>query len=153
MALDPTAREANVRDSLKRYLVTNLKALGIPYVFDRDLTPPRLQGEATERWVSIVIDLRERDTLSIVYLDIFCCTRKDNEGFRLAQLTDSIMGLLTDTEGPRRIPFYKSHPTAAWEKIGGLVVQRIEEYGINPPLPDGTKVRQLSALIRFASRI
>ena len=155
MALDPTALEANVRDSLKRYFVENIATTeGIPITFDRGLAPPTSQGIEADKWVAVMIGLLERDTLSYLLVDVFCCTRQDNEGFALARICDTVMGYLTDPDiPPKRIPFYQSYPDKDWELIGALCVTGIKETTVSPPLADDTKSRQLSMVIRFASRI
>lgn len=155
MVLDPTALEANIRDSLKRYFVENIVTTeDIPITFDRGLAPPTSQGVSADKWVAIMLGLLERDTLSYLALDIFCCTRQDNEGFALARTCDTVMGYLTDLETPpKRIPFYQSYPDKDWELIGAILVTRITETTVSPPLADDTKARQLSAILRFASKI
>jgi len=159
MALDPTAREANIRDSLKRYFLENLQIVeGIPITFDRGLAAPTVQGVAADQWVSIMIGPLERDTLSSLFVDLFCCSRQDNEGFALARLCDTVMGYLIadDNAGevpPKRIPFYQSYSDKDWEVIGALAVTRIQETTVSPPLADDTKARQLSTMIRFASKV
>ena len=159
MVLDPTAREANIRDSLKRYFVEKLQtAEGIPITFDRGLTAPTIQGTAAEYWVSIMIGPLQRDTLSSLFIDLFCCSRQDNEGFALARLCDTVMGYLNadDTANevpPKRIPFYQSYPDKDWDLIGALLVVEIKETTVSPPLADDTKARQLSTTIRFASKV
>lgn len=159
MALDRTALESNVRDSLKRYFVEKLQeAEGIPITFDRGLAAPSVQGVSAERWVSIMIGPLERDTMSSLFVDFFCCSRQDNEGFALARMCDTVMGYLIADEvqnetPPKRIPFYQSYPDKDWELIGAILVTRIAEATVSPPLADDTKARQLSTTMRFASKV
>ncbi len=158
MTLDPTARLANVKDSLKKYFVDSLyTGEEIPLTFDKGLsTPPTLQGTAVNQWVSINFGLLDMETLSTLLLNIFCCTRGDAEGFRLAQLRDKVMGYLTDTDqsdGMRRIAFYRSRASGAWTLLaGGFMVQDVTESG-ELEAPDETKYRILTAKLRFASKI
>ena len=158
MALDPTARLANVKDSLKKYFVDSLyTGEEIPLTFDKGLaTPPTLQGTAVDRWVSINFGLLDMEALSTLLLNIFCCTRGDAEGFRLAQLRDTVMGYLTDTDqsdSMKRIPFYRSRASGAWTLLaGGFMVQDVTESG-ELEAPDETKYRILTAKFRFASKI
>ena len=159
MVLDPSAREANVRDSLKRYFLEKLEvAENIPITFDRGLSAPTVQGVSADHWVSIVIGPLERDTLSALFVDLFCCSRQDNEGFALARMCDTVMGtLIADDDAgeipPKRIPFYQSYPDKDWDLIGALLVVEIKETTVSPPLADDTKARQLSTTIRFASKV
>lgn len=157
MALDPTARLANVKDSLKKYFVDSLHTgEGIALTFDKSLSTPKLQGISVNQWVSINFGLVEMETLSTLLLNIYCCTRSDAEGFRLCQLRDKVMGYLTDTEqsdGMQRIPFYRSRASGNWTLLaGGFVVQEVTESG-ELEAPDETKYRILTVKLRFASKI
>jgi hypothetical protein len=156
MALDPTAREANVRDSLKKFFVDNLHPT-YELTFDKGLTVPRVQGSPSEidRWVSINFGGMERSDLSEHWLKIFCCTRKDNEGFKLAQLSDAVMGHLSDTtmtDGMKRIPLYRSYSDRAWELIGAMQVQEVTESQ-QYEASDETKFKFLNVRLRWSSKI
>lgn len=156
MALDPTAREANFRDSIKKYFVDNLKTTeGIALMFDTAIATPDLYRHTTGKWVIINFMDMHRDDMSMAFIDVICCTRKDNEGFKLAQLTDTVMGYLTgSTNGDStcRITFYRSYANQAWESIGGIVVQDIQETS-QMEAEDGTKYKILNCLLRFASKV
>lgn len=155
MTLDATAREANLRDSIKKYLVDNLTTVeGVPIIFDSSLSTPDVRGRGVDRWYKVEFGPMSRDVLSDTTLRISCCTREDNEGFKLAQLADKMMGYLTDSDGDgtRRIAFYQSSPTSAWTKIGGIVVHSIDEVG-EAFGPDKTKFKILLVRLRFASKI
>jgi hypothetical protein len=159
MALDPTSREANIRDSVKKFLVDSLYTTeGINLFFDIGLATPRLQGQPIEadRWVVINFGSLEIGVMSEFQIDVVCCTRKDNEGFRLAQLRDTVFGYLTDNtqiDGVRRIVFYTSyeHPTP-WVVIGGIMIMEIIESR-QMPAEDGTKYKILTCNLRFASKV
>ncbi len=118
MALDPTARESNIIDSLKRFFVDNLyTAEGIEVTFDVSLSVPTLQGTEVDRWYAIGWGSLALETLSSFPVNIFCCTRRDTEGFKLAQLRDTAYGYLIDvdqTDGMKRITFYRSRAAGAW---------------------------------------
>ena len=156
MALDPTAREANFRDSIKKYFVENIKRTeGIALSFDTTLKAPKLSNKNLTRWVVLGFRDLHREHLSTAIMDIYCCTRQDNEGFRLAQLTDVVVGYLTDAtgDGIKRITFYRSYePPTAWVNIGGIVVQDIIESG-QLLSDDNTKYKILTVTLRFASKI
>lgn len=157
MALDPTAREANIRDSLKKYLVDNIYTTeGIQVSFDKVLSTPNIQGSTVNRWIGVRFGPIVMDSLSSLTLDIFLCTRKDPEYFRLAQLRDTVMGYLVDTtqtDGMARIPLYRSYANKAWELLsGGFVIQEIIE-GPQYELDDLTKVKQLTCMLRWGAKI
>jgi len=153
MSLDATAREANIWDSVKKYFVDNMTAH--PVTFDKSLVAPNLQGRTVDKWYSIVMGSCEIGKMSEILLDIFVCTRQDNEWFKLAQLKDSMFELLTDdtkTDGTRRIPFYQSSPTVAWTLLGAILVTEIVE---SPRLEaaDDTKYKILHCRLRTASKV
>jgi len=156
MSLDPTAREANVRDSIKKFFVDNIRTIeGIYVSFDRYLSAPKIQGKDTNRWVSVHIGPLEREFHSTVELDVYCCTRIDSEGFRLAQLCDNVMGYLTDStmsDGMKRITFYQSRPSGAWTELGAFKVIEINE---SPQLDatDQTKYKVLTVTLSWGATI
>ena len=155
MALDPTAREANIRDSLVKFFVDNLKTTeGIDLLFDVEFSTPDLIEKTINRWVVINLDVIDLH-LGSISVRITCCTRKDPEGFRLSQLKDTVMGYLSDTEMTdtmKRIPFYRSSLTEAWVLLGAFVVQRVEETG-QLRGPDGTKFKELLCQLRWGTKI
>jgi len=156
MALDASARLANIIDSLKKYFVDSLETTeGKEVVFDKSLSDPDLKDKSTDRWVVINFGAIDMGTLSEIYLDIFICSRKDPEGFKNAQLRDVVMGYLSDTtqtDGMARISLYQSSATVAWTLIGAFVVQEVTE-GQSFDAEDQTKFRQLTARLRWASKI
>jgi len=156
MSLDPTARRANFKDSLKKFFVEQLETgKGVELMFDKSLSTPDLISKTVNRWVNIDIGDIDRSYMSEIHIDIYCCTRKDPEGFRLAQLTDTVMELLTDattTDGMKRIPFYRSHPTDAWTLLGAFLVSEIIESRELESV-DETKYIIMSCLLRTASKI
>lgn len=156
MALNATAREANIRDSVKKFFVDNITTVeGVPVTFDRSLASPDLQGKLATRWVSIRFGEMEIGTMSKIVIEIYVCTRQDNEGFKLAQLKDKVLGYLCSelaTDGFGRIPFYQSHATNAWTLLGGIVVTQVLESG-ELSADDDTKYKLLTCFCRTASII
>jgi len=159
MALDATARKANIMDSIKKYFVDSIQTeSGIDITFDKRLsTPPITQGHAVTRWVTCKIGPIVSDNLSTVFVKLYCCTRSDSEGFRLAQLRDTVVGYLTDTtqtDTMRRIVFYRSMPPGggAWTAIGSFV---IDEWTESEDLeaPDSTKYITITCRLRFGSKV
>lgn len=157
MSLHATAREANITDSVKKYFIDNLETIeGLVITFDKALSKPKLHGKFDDRWISIAMGSIIIDTLSTAHFDIYCCTRKDNEGFKLAQLRDTVEGYLTNDgssgDGKTIIPFYQSHPINDWILLGGMVVVDVISSG-RLEAPDETKYRILSVRLRFASKV
>lgn len=157
MALDPTARLANVKDSIKKYFVDNISRIsGKKLTFDKALSVPRIQGNVpANEWVSVRIEELYRDTLSDQMISIYCCTRQDPEGYRLAQLTDTVMGYLSDTtmtDGMARIPFYRSYPSQSWDLLGSMLVHTVYESA-DMEAEDETKFRIITVRLKFASKV
>ena len=156
MSLDPTARLANVKDSLKKYFVDSIyTAESIQLTFDKGLSTPNIQGTAVNRWVSINFGTVDMDHMGTLILNIYCCTRQDSEGFKLAQLRDTVMNYLSDTtqtDGMKRITLYRSRASGSWTELGGLVVQDVIESG-QLEAPDETKYRILTATLRWSAKI
>jgi hypothetical protein len=154
MALDITAREANVRDSVKKYFRDNIYTTeGYPITFDKTLTTPKVQGVEVDKWVSIIFGDIELQTLSSFSIEIFCCTKQDSEGFKLAQLRDKVMGYLIDTSRTdcwARIPLYRSSASEAWTVIGYMIPQEIIETTY-PDAGDNTKLKSINVRLRWAA--
>ena len=156
MTLDPTAREANVRDSIKKFFIDNLnRTEGIPIIFDRFLESPKLQGKEVDRWIGVDLGDLDIDTVSEQDLDVYVCTRKDPENFRLSQLRDTVMDYLTPSSDDvcfKTIPFYRSHPTNAWTLIGGFVITKINQTR-DMVAEDQTKFKIIYVQMKYASKL
>ena len=156
MALDRTAREANVRDSVKKYFVDNIyTGEGIQVTFDKGLSTPKLQGTPVLEWISVHFMSMDMSELSTLILDVYCCTRQDSEGFRLAQLRDKVMGYLSDTtksDSMARIDFYRSRADGNWTLLGAMVVQDVIESN-SMVAQDETKYKILTCRLRWSSKI
>ena len=156
MVLADSAKESNVRDSIKRYFVETLyKTDGVPLTFDKYIATPNVQGEAVDRWVSINFGDMFLSEMSTHIIELYCCTRKDGEGFKLAQLRDKAYARLTDntmTDGMAGIPFYRSRATGPWTVIGSILVQEIMESR-QFEAEDGTKFKILTTKLRFSSKV
>lgn len=157
MALDPSSREANVRDSIKKYFVDNLyKTESIELTFDIGLDTPHIQdpNSPIDKWVSVNFGEFNFDNLSEYNLQVFCCSRNDPEGFKLAQLRDKVMGYLTDgtkTDGLARISFYRSYASQAWELLGALLVF-VEQESKQMIGPDGTKYKLIPVTLKWGAK-
>lgn len=152
MAIEPTVSAVNVEGSLKRYFVDELETgLGHNLTFDISLLDPDLQDATITSWFVINFGSSVKEGFSNQVVEIYCCTRKDPEGYKLSELTDDVYEKLIDTskvDGKRRITFYS---VMDWTAIGSLVVERINDSGkINAP--DGTKYRMLTCQIIWVAR-
>lgn len=158
MALDPTARRSNIKDSIKKWMIDNIATTsGIPVTFDKALNSPNIQGKTVKKWVSVQLGDMRMDVLSDILIQVYCCTREDNEGFILAQLCDTVVGYFSvdptaTYDGMKRIPFYQSHPIDPWTEIGGIVVTDILESA-ELEAPDETKFKVLTIQLRVPSKV
>lgn len=157
MVLDASARKSNCKDSVKKFFVDNIYTTeGKEVVFDKSLSTPDLKDKTVDRWVVVNFGPMDMTSLAELYLNIFICTRKDSEGFKNAQLRDTVMGYLTDntqTDGMARIPLYQSRSSGSWTLLaGGFVVQEITE-GEEFDIDDQTKGLQLTVRLRWGCKI
>jgi hypothetical protein len=156
MSLDPTAREANVRDSLKKFFIDNLFTTEkIQVLFDEFIPAPKIQGHSVNRWIGIQFGSMNLDTLSTLNIEVYCCTRQDPENFRLSQLRDTVMDHLTpssDESTYKVIPFYRSKADGNWTLIGGLMVTNITQ-GMDMNGPDQTKVKILFIELKYVAKL
>ncbi len=104
--LDPTAKRANFVFSMKKFLIENLYDVKhIQLVFDSFLTP----DDTITRWLFIMFNPIDRDTVSNFSMDVFCVSREDFESDDLNDLTDTVIGSFVDStqlDGRKRIPVY-----------------------------------------------
>lgn len=157
MALDATARESNVRDSIKKYFVDNLaRGEGIQFMFDRTLRSPYTVGQRElTKWVSVIFGNMDLEQLAEIDLDLILCTRQDPEGYQLAHLRDKVMGYLIDTtmtDGMARIPFYQSY-TTPWVLLGALVVQSVGPESAQVIDEDETKWKIIPVRLRWGAKV
>jgi hypothetical protein len=151
--LNPLSKEANVKNSLKKYFVD---ALGTAVTFDVSLASPdlRKQGaEAIKQWYNINFGEFGRKELAEYLFEVYCLSRQDPEGVELAKITDTIFGLLVDssqTDGMKRIPLYDTGE-APWALLSSMVVQDIWDTPLIEPLEDETKIKILSVRLRWGA--
>jgi hypothetical protein len=156
MSLDASARESNLRDSIKKFFVDNIQTTeGVAVTFDKALNAPLITGKEVDKWVSITFGPITLDTMSDVIFEIYCCTRRDNEGYKLSQLRDKVMGYLIDydmADGKKRIDFYQSSYSGAWTLLGKLLVWEILPSG-DMLAADETKFKVLTVILKVAMKI
>ena len=155
MALDPTARESNVLDSIKKYFYDNLKTTeNLKIFFNRIFAAPvNITDVKEDKFVSIGLHNIDLGNLASAVLKIHLFAKKDYEGFKLTQLRDTVMGYLIDestTDGLGRIDLYKSDPIVPWTLLGGMTVQVVFESE-HETLSDGTKLKYIIANLKWGS--
>ena len=150
-----TGRESYVRDSIKKYFVDALKTVeGIEVSFDKTLTNPKVQGIEIDRWYSINIGELRLGTVAEIDVSIFCCTKKDSEGVKLAKLRDIVLGYLVDlnqTDCTARIPLYMSSATEEWLCVGTMLVF-IQSESPQMEGADKTKFKVIVLTLKWGSR-
>ena len=151
--LNPLSKETNVRASLKKYFVD---AFGSLVTFDTSLASPdlRVQGsQAVKQWYNIDFGEFGRQALAEYLLDIYCMSRQDMEGVKLAEMVDNMMDKLLDstkTDGMRRIPLYDVSITP-WRLLGSMVVQDIWDAPSLGVIEDESKIKVLSVRLRWGA--
>ena len=155
MAIDPTARETNIRDSITKFLIDNLDAADLKIFFDTMYVDyPEKVATELKKWY--VVDFRSLDIgpLAECSFNIFMFARADREGFKVSQMRDNFVDLLIDdtmTDGMARIDLYASHPTNPWTLLGGMV-PFIDFESAHDVLADGTKFKWLTITLRWGSK-
>ena len=155
MSLHPLSKESNVKASIKKYLVDNL---GSSVTFDTSLAAPdlRKQGiDSVKQWYNVDFGELGRDSLALYYFEVYCLSRQDPEGVKLAEIADTLMGLLVDNtkqDGMRRIPFYDISKTP-WEDIGAMTVQDVWDAPSADMTEDETKIKIFSVRLRWGAKI
>ena len=159
MSLSPLAREANYKDSIKKYFVDNIyRAENIPVTFDKMINFPeifqesfRISDERVDRWISVVSgSIIENSPMITAYPAIYVCSRRDMEGYKLAQLRDTIRGLL---ETSMVIPFYRSYPAPVeWDL---LTYMQVFHLGESEQLTtrEETKFKRISISLKWTATI
>lgn len=157
MALDATARETNFRDSVKEYFYTYFKnTLGYPLFFRQGFTTVNIRESMTiEKWIVVTFGDFLLDIMTEALVEIRPCTRNDPSFFKLAQMSDNIVGYLTPSSGDgiTRIPFYQSTAVRDdWVSIGGILVHDIH-ISSDLVAEDGTNFKVITVRMRFASKL
>lgn len=155
MALDATASEANVVNSVKKFFTDTLVTIEkLQVSFDKSLEAPLLNGVAVTDWVSVQFGQFIGDKLALQIIQIFCCTRQDNEGYRLTQLRDKVVAYLRDetkTDASGRIDLYRTN-VSPWVKVGGMLILTDPESG-RIEGPDQTKFKVIPIRLRWGMKI
>jgi hypothetical protein len=156
--MNALANESNVQSSLKKYFVDTF---GTNVTFDVSLAAPdiRKQGAgAITQWYNVSFGQFGRQVLSDYAFEVFCLSRQDAEGIKLATMSDALMSILVDSsksDGARRIPLYDASKTP-WELIGAMMVQEISDdapYTIAGLNEDETKMKIFLVRLRWGTVI
>ena len=148
--LDTTAQKSNFYYSIKKYIIDNLFTIeGIPIIFDRFLPP----ANTVSKWIFVIQNTLDRDTVSEYKFDIYCVTRQDFEGDLLTQLVDKVVGYFlydsTKLDTLIRVPFYSATTGNA---VGSMVITDVKESD-PADAPDQSKFLILSITAKMASKI
>jgi len=159
MPLNPLEREANYKDSLKKFFVDNLyRTENIAVTFDKLINFPEVFQESfkvlddrIDRWVSIISgQIYEKTPIISAYPEFYVCSRRDMEGYKLAQVRDTLMGLIKETMA---IPFYRSYPAPIqWELLTQMQVYHLGESQ-QLTAKDETKFKRISLSLKWAATI
>ena len=153
--MNPLSMETNVKSSLKKYFID---ALADAVTFDTSLASPdvRSQGPSVvKQWYNVDFGPFGRQDLAEYMFDIYCLSRQDMEGVKLAEITDDMMALLLDPsvgDGIRRIPLYDVTQTP-WVLVTNMMVQDIWDTPNIEITEDETKVKVLSVRLRWGAKI
>lgn len=122
MALDPTISEVDFKRSVMKYLIDGLS--GISLFFKPLNSAPRDDTDAElSQWVVVLLGERRIDAVSSCYITFDIYSRKDDEGFEISRIVDSIVEIFIDedaTNGLKFIPLYNTSGTP-WVEIGGIL--------------------------------
>jgi len=153
--MNPLSMETNVKSSLKKYFID---ALADAVTFDTSLASPdvRSQGPSVvKQWYNVDFGPFGRQDLAEYMFDIYCLSRQDMEGVKLAEITDDMMALLLNPsvgDGIRRIPLYDVTQTP-WVLVTNMMVQDIWDTPNIEITEDETKVKVLSVRLRWGAKI
>ena len=162
MTLHATAKVINYEMSIRKFLVDNLQTIeGIELLWDITVPDPDLLNQmlSFSKWVAINLGDMDRGEFSRAFFEMYLTTRNDPDGLILTELSDTVMGYLSDTDVPhgmKRIQFYETtinpNNAALWTSIGGILVQDVTESG-RIDYGDGLKYKILTVVTRFASKV
>jgi hypothetical protein len=158
VAIDQTAREANIRDSIKKHCIDNLYTIEkIQLTFDKKLTTPDLTDKSIDKWISINFGRMIPLNISSMDLSVYLCTRKDAEGMKLAKLNDTFLDYFTDnttSDGIKRIKMYRMPPGVSPIEVTEttILVMGIES-GSQMEAADGTNYRLLTVNLKWVAKI
>lgn len=152
MAIDSTAKKANVRLSLKKYFIDTFQTQhSKKLLFDDLFSLPQIPS--LSEWLIVQFGAMHRGGLSDFIVEVLCATRRDPDGDKLSDLSDLAFNLLSDNsqiDGKRRITLYETS-VVPWTEIGALLVQDvIDSKEMNGE--DGTKYQVLTCKIRWVSK-
>lgn len=150
MALDESAKIANIKWSFKKYMIDNIfRVESIRVSFDMDLTPPEKQGVPYEEWVSVNYGTTIRDpktgNIASQMINLICCSRKDPEAVDLDGMADTVISYLGSSTGRKKIDLYNKDTKT---KIGTIVIYIDAESG-QQTAKDQTKYSIISITLKW----
>jgi len=154
MALSPTTKESDFKNSIKKYFLDNLETTESLKVFFEELeeVPLDVSGNPYNKWVIIVFGRRDLGAVSAQQISIDMYTREDREGDDLAALSDTIMNYIIDensTNGLVSIPFYDTSGT--WAQVGGIIPYLQPSLG-SMESEDGVQFKAINLLCKWGGK-
>ncbi len=109
--MHPTLSEVNLKTSLKLFFNQKFTVeKSIPIVYDKAVSEPYISSnnmiEITTQWISILFRNTDKDDVSELVVEIFCCVRKDADSVIMERLVDEVNDVLFPENGHLTIPFY-----------------------------------------------
>lgn len=154
--LHPTLSNACLKYSIKKYFLDHVQtALSTVVHFDGNIVEPYLNDKTIKKWATVLVGNGDKNlfTLSESIVQIYLCTREDNEGYELSKFDDVITSLFMGKHDTvvtpfMAIPLYDS----AHAKAGCLSIKNISD-GIEGMTSDGTYYKIMTITLRYASTI
>jgi len=154
--IHPTLSKACLKYSIKKYFLDHVQtALSTVVHFDGNIVLPYLNDKTIKKWATVLIGNVDSSlfTLSEAIIQIYLCTREDNEGYELSKFNDVLMSLFvgkhdTVTTPFMAIPLYDSNRL----KVGCFLINTISD-GPEGMTSDGTYYKMMTLTLRYASTI
>lgn len=153
MALDATATEANITDSIKKYFLDNVRTIeGKTVIFDiYDPNADITNNTSLKEWVFIKFGRLRRETLTKYDFNIYLFTRNDLEKYNLSRLSDTVFKYLSDTTKTDtlvRIPIYDNLTSV----VGYMVIIDVDESEQGEAYEENINMKILSCTGLFGAK-
>ena len=153
--ISPVSREADFKNSIKKYFLDSLETLEFLDVFFEELgeTPSDNDGVKLTKWVVITFGRSELGHVSEAQISLDLYTREDSEGDDLSLLMDVVMGYIVDeesTNGLATIPYYDTS-SVPWTIVGGMIPFLQPALGVQESM-DSTKYRSVNLVCKWGGK-
>lgn len=154
MALSPTTKESDFKNSIKKYFLDNLETTESLRLFFEELSEVPLNGSGVKEsaWVIISFGRRDLGCVSEQQISIDMYTLNDKEGDDLAVLYDKVMNYIVDedsTNGLHTIPFYDT--SGVWTQVGGIMPYLQPSLG-RMESEDGVQFKAINLLCKWGGK-